>query len=161
MSIEIIEIKFEKYDNINELEKEDSLLLEKAREVTSFAYAPYSNFNVGAAARLVSGEIFTGTNQENASFSVGICAERTLLSAVSSLSENSPIESMAISYKNNNGESDHPISPCGVCRQALIEYEDRFKSPIRLILGGQNGIIYIFENAVSLLPLAFTRSELK
>lgn len=161
MSKGIIEIRYEIFNDINELKEEDSFLLTKAREVTSSAYAPYSNFHVGAVARLISGEIFSGTNQENASFTVGICAERTLLSAISALSQNSPIESMAISYQNKNGDSDHPISPCGVCRQALIEYEDRFKSPVRLILGGQKGMVYVFENAASLLPLAFTRSELK
>ena len=152
---------FEIYDSIDELTEEDAWLLNEAREVTGNAYAPYSHFHVGAVAKLANGEIVAGSNQENASFPVGLCAERVLLASASSLYPNIPIESMAISYQSDNGDSNHPIAPCGICRQSLQEYESRVKHPIRLILGGMEGKIYIIPKSSSLLPLAFTSEELK
>ena len=144
-----------------ELSKEDATLLEKAREITSLAYAPYSTFYVGAAALLSNGEIVTGTNQENASFPVGICAEQVTLSAISSLyPHGQAISTMAISYQGKGIKSDHPISPCGVCRQALVEHEVRTKQTIRIILSGLEGEVYIIPDAHSLLPLAFSPDEL-
>lgn len=154
-------IAFEEYDSISDLNKEDADLLKKAQEVTSKAYAPYSHFHVGACARLVNGEYVTGTNQENASFPVGLCAERVLLSGISSFYPDIAIEAIAISYASDSAESDHPVAPCGVCRQTLVEYEERMKHPIRLILGGMKGKIIIVENTLSLLPFAFNSSELK
>jgi cytidine deaminase len=152
---------FDVYDSIDELTEEDAWLLNEAREVTQHAYAPYSNFYVGAVAKLANGEIVAGSNQENASFPVGLCAERVLLASASSLYPKVPIESLAISYQAGNGNSDHPISPCGICRQSLQEFEMRVKHPIRLILGGMEGKIYVIPKASSLLPLAFTSDELK
>ena len=149
------------FDNIEDLYPEDALLLRKAQNITGNAYAPYSDFHVGAVARMVDGNFITGTNQENASYPIGICAERVLLSAASSVYPNLAIDTIAISYNNLHGESDHPIAPCGVCRQSLHEYEDRMKHPIRLILGGKTGKIFVIEKASQLLPLAFTRDELK
>jgi len=152
---------FEVYESISDLNDEDQWLLSEAREVTQHAYAPYSNFQVGAIARLANGEIVAGSNQENASFPVGLCAERVLLASAASLFPKVPIDTMAISYHNNNGESNHPISPCGMCRQALNEYEQRVKHPIRLILGGLEGKVYIIEKADMLLPLSFNAEDLK
>jgi cytidine deaminase len=118
---------YEIYGSIDELNKDDAQLLQEARNVTSDAYAPYSNFFVGAVAKLKNGIIVKGANQENASFPAGICAERVLLSSVSSQHPRSIIESIAISYDNRNSEtkSNLPISPCGICRQTLVEYEQR------------------------------------
>ncbi|TAL46842.1 MAG: cytidine deaminase [Chitinophagaceae bacterium] len=155
-----IEVSYEVYDDINELTQQDAWLLNEAREVTNQAYAPYSNFNVGAVAKLSNGEIVAGTNQENASFPAGLCAERVLLASASTLYPNVPVEVMAISYHSINGSSDQPVTPCGICRQTLREYEDRMKHPIRLILGGLEGKIFVFEKAGSLLPLAFTGEAL-
>lgn len=152
---------FEVYDSIDELKKEDAWLLNEARGVTEAAYAPYSNFNVGAVAKLVNGEIVAGTNQENASYPVGLCAERVLLASASTLYPNVAIDTMAISYDNNNGESNHPISPCGMCRQYLVEYEERVKQPIRLILSGMEGRVYVIEKATNMLPLSFGGTDLK
>jgi cytidine deaminase len=154
------EFSFEVYENIDELATDDQRLLNEAREVTKKAYAPYSNFHVGAAAKLSNGETVTGSNQENASFPVGICAERVLLGVVSSLHPNASIETVAVSYRSKNINSDHPISPCGMCRQALQEFELRGGNPIRLVLGGMEGKIYIIESATQLLPLAFSGEEL-
>jgi cytidine deaminase len=154
------EFSFEVYDTSDELAADDQQLLNAAREVTRKAYAPYSNFYVGAAAKLSNGKTVTGSNQENASFPVGMCAERVLLGAASSLYPGTPIETLAVSYQSNVVRSDHPISPCGMCRQALQEFELRAGKPIRLILGGMEGKIYVIESATQLLPLAFSSEEL-
>jgi cytidine deaminase len=152
---------YEIYDSVEELNEQDAQLLQMAKAVTKYAYAPYSNFRVGAAARLQNGQTVTGTNQENASFPAGICAERTLLSAASSLYPGIPIDTLAISYDNGNGPSDRPISPCGICRQSLQEFEQRTGRPIRLLLGGQKGKIFSIPSSGQLLPLAFTADEMK
>jgi cytidine deaminase len=148
------------YNSIDELEKADAELLQKAIEVTSKAYAPYSHFHVGAVARLTSGEYIHGTNQENASYPVGICAERVLLASASTIFPDLPIESMAVSYQSKSMNSDHPIAPCGMCRQSLQEYETRMNHPIRLILGGSEGKIFIIPSVSYLLPFSFTGNEL-
>ena len=108
----------------------------------------------------MNGEIVAGTNQENASYPVGTCAERVLLGIAATLHPEMEIESIAISYASENIKSDHPISPCGMCRQALLEFETRVKKPIRLILGGQEGKVIIVSKASDLLPFAFTKDEL-
>jgi len=161
MNRETISFTFEVYDSVEELSAEDAWLLQEARKVTTQAYAPYSQFNVGAIARLTNGETVTGTNQENASYPVGLCAERVLLSAASSIYPNVPIETMAISYHNTKGESDRPVTPCGICRQTLAEYQLRLNHPIRLILSGLEGKIYIIPQSNMLLPLSFNSSDLQ
>jgi cytidine deaminase len=160
MKKEVFKFSFEVYDSLEELNEQDAWLLSEAREVTQHAYAPYSHFQVGAVARLSNGEVVAGSNQENASFPVGLCAERVLLASVASLFPKVPIDSIAISYNNENGESNHPISPCGICRQSLLEYESRVNHPIRVILGGLEGKVYIIERAAMLLPLSFTSDDL-
>ena len=154
------EFNYEVFDDISELRKEDADLLAKARAVTKQAYAPYSNFFVGAMAKLDNGEFVAGTNQENASYPVGICAERVLLGNAATLFPGISIDTIAISYDSKEVASDHPISPCGMCRQALLEYETRTEKPIRLILAGQKGKIYIVKTIKFLLPFAFTPDEL-
>lgn len=154
------EFQYEVYNDISELTEKDAWLLNEARVITEQAYAPYSNFHVGAVAMLTNGEIVAGTNQENASYPVGICAERVLLGNAATVYPNINIETIAISYNSEDVKSDHPISPCGMCRQALLEYETRLKKPIRLILGGMEGKIQIIKTASFLLPFAFTSDEL-
>ena len=155
------EFNYKVFDSIDELPEDLRWLLNEARQVTENAYAPYSNFQVGAIAKLANGEKVSGSNQENASFPVGLCAERVLLASVSSQFPKVPIETIAISYKSENVKSDHPISPCGICRQSLQEYEQRVDHPIKLILGGMTGPVYIIDSASRLLPLAFTSEELR
>ncbi|HMW66318.1 MAG TPA: cytidine deaminase [Chitinophagaceae bacterium] len=155
------EFAYEVYDDSSKLNEQDAWLLNEARQVTQQAYAPYSNFHVGAVAILENGEVVAGTNQENASYPVGTCAERVLLGTLATLHPKVPIVSMAISYNSKEVKSDHPISPCGMCRQALLEYEGRVQKPIRLILGGMEGEIFLIQSASLLLPLAFSSSELK
>jgi len=147
------------YSSIEELVPADVALLVSAREVTRNAYAPYSKFLVGAVAALANGETVNGTNQENASYPVGICAERVLLSCIATQHPGIAVNTIAISYNNVNGESDHPISPCGICRQSLAEYEERVNHPIRIILSGMSGEVYIIEKASQLLPLSFSAND--
>jgi len=154
-------VSFDEYLDINALNDQDALLLKTAREATTLSYAPYSKFQVGAAARLKNGIILKGSNQENASSPVGICAERVLLSVCSSLYPGVPISEMAISYNNILGDSHKPISPCGMCRQSLSEYETIVNHNIRLILGGSEGKVFLFENASDLLPLSFSNLDMK
>jgi cytidine deaminase len=155
------EFNYKVYDNIAELPEEQQWLLNEAREVTANAYAPYSNFQVGAVAKMANGEIVAGSNQENASFPVGLCAERVLLASVSSLFPKVPIDTIAISYRSEHQKSDHPISPCGICRQSLQEFESRVNHPVQLVLGGMEGPVYVIDSASRLLPLAFTSDELR
>lgn len=154
---------FEVIDDINDLAKEDGALLLEARKITQKAYAPYSNFLVGAAGICNNGEMVFGTNQENASYPVGICAERVLLASASMLQTEEPIKTIAISYNNlsGNGESDRPVSPCGMCRQSLAEYEERTMQPIRLILSGMEGKVMVIESASQLLPFSFGGGDMK
>ncbi|MEO6556641.1 MAG: cytidine deaminase [Ferruginibacter sp.] len=161
MNKEEVRFGFDSYESSKELEAVDAALVAAAREVTAKAYAPYSNFLVGAVAKLENGEMISGTNQENASYPVGICAERVLLSSASMLYTNIPIMTMAIAYNNLNGESNRPVSPCGMCRQFISEYEQLMKQPIRLILTGMTGKVIIIEKASLLLPLSFGSDDLK
>ena len=160
MTIQDIRISFETYPSIEELAPQDAELLKLARKATSDAYAPYSRFRVGAAGRLPDGGVVTGSNQENASFPAGLCAERVLLSASASFHPDLNIDTMAISYEGDGIDSGHPLAPCGVCRQALVEHEERYGKPIRLILAGMHGEIQIFSSASILLPMRFSGKEL-
>jgi cytidine deaminase len=151
---------YQVYDSMEELEARDADLLKKAIEISRQAYAPYSHFHVGAVARLITGEFIHGTNQENASYPVGICAERVLLASASTIFPDVAIESIAISYHSKEVKSDHPVAPCGMCRQSLHEYEGRMKHPIRLILGGAEGKIYVIPTVSYLLPFSFSGTDL-
>lgn len=142
------------------LNEEDAALLQQARKTTKKAYAPYSKFNVACAAKLANGRTIVGTNQENASYPVSICAERTLLSSVGTQYADEPIVTLAVTYHSLNGKSDTPISPCGMCRQALSEYEKRSGQSIRLLLSGMEGPVYIINTIKDLLPLAFSEEDL-
>lgn len=155
------QFEYEVHTDIDTLHEVDRNLLIKAREITQTAYAPYSKFHVGAVALLDSGEITFGSNQENGSFPVGICAERVLMSAAAMQFPGKAIVTMAIAYHNYNGKSDVPVSPCGMCRQAIHEFEERTQWPIRLILSGMQGNVIVIEQASMLLPLSFDGDVLK
>jgi cytidine deaminase len=160
--IQHLSFEYEVYTSSDLLSKEDAFLLQQARSITTQSYAPYSKFHVGAAALLTNGEIITGTNQENASYPVAICAERVLLSALSSRFPGAAVTTMAISFHNHkNNKSRHPISPCGMCRQALVEHQFHFGQTIRLILSGQEGEVYLIKDASSLLPLGFSADDMQ
>ena len=137
----------------------DPELLAAAEAVRARAYAPYSNFHVGAALRMGGGTIVTGNNQENASFPAGICAERTALHAAMSHEPEGVVKAIAVVVPSITGE--RPVSPCGICRQALLEQEHRQGSPMRVLLAVPGGTVYELENARQLLPLSFDASFLK
>lgn len=153
--------EYEVLASARELPADDAQLLQQARMITKQSYAPYSQFQVGAAARLTNGQTITGTNQENASYPVSICAERVLLSALASLYPGVAVATMAISFRHLKGSSQHPISPCGMCRQALVEHQIHFKQAIRLILSGQEGEVIVIQDAATLLPLGFSANDMR
>ncbi|MBS1580800.1 MAG: cytidine deaminase [Bacteroidetes bacterium] len=140
------------------LPKEDRQLLELAAKAARNAYAPYSKFKVGAALRMEEGEVVPGSNQENASFPAGICAERTALHAALAVMPDSTVECMAIVVPQVRGS--RPVTPCGICRQALVEQERRQKGPIRLLMGVMRGPVIETFSADTLLPLSFDSSHL-
>ncbi|HUM48425.1 MAG TPA: cytidine deaminase [Chitinophagales bacterium] len=156
-----ITITYKELENINELPVQFQQLLLKAKEAISDSYAPYSNFHVGAAALLENGVLMKGSNQENASSPVGICAERVALSAVSALYPNVPVVALAISVKPKNHSLNEPVAPCGLCRQSILEYEERFHKPIQVIFQGESGKIVWIDSAKSLLPFSFGKDHLK
>ena len=143
------------YENLRELASTKQELVNKAIKATQHAYAPYSKFSVGCAILLENKQIITGTNVENASYPVGICAERTALSHVVSNHPNERIRSMAISYLSEK-VSDEVIFPCGMCRQFILECQQRNQAPIEVILHAPNGKIILVPNAADLLPFGFT-----
>lgn len=156
-----IPFRYEIVSDVALLSEADAALIKEARLHTEQSYAPYSAFHVAAAGLLKNGVIVRGTNQENASYPVSICAERVLLSAAASLYPGVALVSMAISYHNLKGSSNRPITPCGVCRQSLVEHQHHYQQAIRLLLTGQTGEIYIIEDAATLLPLGFTAEDMK
>ena len=139
----------------HELSAEEQKLTESALEATHRSYAPYSNFHVGAAVLLENDVIVTGTNQENVAYPSGLCAERTALFYANSQYPDVAIKALAIvGCSQHEGTNHTPISPCGACRQVMIETEKRFGKPIKLLLCGAEEV-YVCESASSLLPLSF------
>lgn len=137
-----------------ELSADDRELVEKAMSATANSYSPYSKFKVGAAARLADGTIVIGANQENAAFPSGLCAERTAIFAAQANHPDQPVCALAIAARNDNGFLHSPITPCGACRQVILGIEDRYKTPVRILLYGVSGV-YILKSVKDLLPLSF------
>jgi cytidine deaminase len=152
--------KYKEFDTDEELDAADRELLNVAKKVVMNAYAPYSQFKVGAAVRLESGKIVLGTNVENAAFPSGICAERSALSNASSNYPGDKPVALAIAALNESGLTTDPVSPCGNCRQVIAEEEYRNGNNIRIILKGKNKIRMI-EKGGDLLPLQFNMKNLK
>ena len=141
---------------MEELDENDRLLVEMAIEATGRSYAPYSRFNVGAAVRLASGETFGGCNQENAAYGVAMCAERAALFAAGAERPEVAVEAIAIAARNAEGElTEEPVSPCGVCRQAMVETETRYHRRLRILLHGRRHTLVI-DGVGTLMPLAFS-----
>lgn len=154
-----ININIEEY-TFDELSADDKQLVEEAIKATENSYAPYSKFNVGAAIRLGDGRIIRGANQENAAYPVGLCAERTAIFAAQANYPEQPIVALAITAKNINGLMQHPISPCGSCRQVILEIEERYKQPMRILLHGTDKTFAI-KSVRDLLPLCFVESDMR
>ncbi|MCP4124649.1 MAG: cytidine deaminase [Bacteroidetes bacterium] len=146
---------------------ERSALSEKIQELINAAelailssHAPYSNFHVGAALLLGDKTIVPGSNQENASFPIGFCAERTALAAKISSAPKEKITAIAIATLNRDGKALPPIAPCGMCRQALLEEELRQQSPIKVYLLGNESEVMVLPNVAELLPFRFDHKVL-
>lgn len=127
----------------------------KAQQAREHAYAPYSHFRVGAALRLASGEIILGSNQENAAFPSGLCAERVAVFSAGANFPNQTITDLAITVRAESHEVTEAIAPCGACRQSLAEYEQKQKSPINIYFMGETGQIFKVASVMDLLPLGF------
>jgi cytidine deaminase len=152
---------YDVYDSINDIKESDASLLKKAIALTGTAYAPYSKFNVSAVARLSNGELVTGTNQENASYPIGLCAERVAVFAAAANFPGVKIKAIAITALSKQFLIDKPITPCGSCRQAIAEYEHRYNNPIRLIMTGETGKVLVADSIVHFLPYQFNGDDLK
>ena len=145
----------------DELSAEEQQLVEAAKEATTRSYAPYSHFHVGAAALLANGEIISGTNQENAAYPSGICAERTTLFYANSQHPQQAVKALAIAARTSEGHwTETPISPCGACRQVMTETENRFGKPMKVLLCSAQEV-FVIESAKDLLPVSFGREDLK
>lgn len=140
-----------------ELTADDQQLAQLAIASADHAYAPYSRFHVGAAVRLANGVLLPGCNQENAAFTAGICAERSAIFAAGAQYPDQPITTIAIAAKDANGMlTELPVSPCGTCRQVIVETEKRFATTMRLILCGSS-CVYVIEDGIrALMPLSFS-----
>lgn len=148
------------FDSLEELPKEALLLMNKATEARKNAYAPYSNFTVGAALQLDNHIIITGNNQENASYPSGLCAERTAIYYANAQYPNARILRMAITAGSKTTRTQSPIPPCGACRQAIAEYEIKQASPIEIYFMGETGKVAKSDSLSNLLPLIFDKSVL-
>lgn len=155
-----ISITYTELESIEELDAVDRNLLLRAIGACDNAYAPYSSFKVGAALLLENGEIVCGSNQENAAYPSGLCAERVAMFAASAEYPGVAFTAIAITAKAKGFVINYPVSPCGACRQVMAEYENTGKKPLRVILKGESGKIIIIKNSTNLLPLAFSSTNL-
>lgn len=145
----------------SELADYQSRLIEKAKEAAIKAYAPYSQFQVGAALLLESGEIITGNNQENSAYPSGLCAERVAIFYANANHKNAKYKAIAISAKKRASDHFISVTPCGSCRQVLSEYEGKQEQKIEMIMAGDDGQYYISESVENLLPFQFSDKYLK
>lgn len=146
---------------LDELSEADRALMDAAKAMTANAYAPYSQFRVGAALRLANGEVVRGSNQENVAYPSGLCAERVAIFAASSQFPDVAVETMAIAANTDKFAITGPLTPCGGCRQVLMEYRQRQETPMRILLSGAGDEVWVFEDVTSLLPFAFRADGLK
>ncbi len=160
LTMATFQFNYQHLQDADELSEKYTTLLIKAREITANAYAPYSKFNVGAAVLLGNGEIILGVNIENASYPVGICAERSALASAISQFPAEEIVAIAISYLAPSGDNKKPAFPCGMCRQFISECEDRNKKEITLILSAMQGEVMVIQTAKHLLPFSFGGDDL-
>lgn len=152
---------YELHDNDQGLSGDYQKLIAAAKVITQNAYAPYSQFKVGAAILLENGIIVTGNNQENMAFPSGLCAERVAMFYAGSQYPNQKIKAIAIAVDPENFKVEQPLAPCGSCRQAMLEYELKQKEPIDALLTGQSGNVIHIQGIQSLLPLHFIEERLK
>lgn len=145
----------------DELSGADKAVVDAARAATANSYAVYSNFSVGAAVRLGNGTVVSGSNQENAAYPSGLCAERTTLFWANSQYPKEPVEVLAIAARSAQGELEFPITPCGACRQVMLETEKRFGNKMKIILYGTRQCYVIDDGVRALMPLSFDSDSLE
>ena len=145
----------------DELSGADKAVVDAARAATANSYAVYSNFSVGAAVRLGNGTVVSGSNQENAAYPSGLCAERTTLFWANSQYPKEPVEVLAIAARSAQGELEFPITPCGACRQVMLETEKRFGKKMKIILYGTRQCYVIDDGVRALMPLSFDSDSLE
>ncbi len=145
---------------LEELNEQERHLIERAKEATNNSYAKYSHFYVGAAVLLADGKVVIGANQENAAFPSGLCAERTAIFSAQANYPEQAVKTLAIAARNERGFQPSPISPCGACRQVILEMEDRYQLPVRILLYGTEGTA-VFGSIKDLLPLSFVDASMK
>jgi cytidine deaminase len=154
-------LAYTEYSSIDELNTEEKDLLQKAHKAVESSYAPYSKFHVGAAVKLEDGTIVLGSNQENAAYPSGLCAERVALFAASAQHPNLAVTAIAITVHSEKAIINEPLPPCGACRQVMSEYEYKGGHDMKVILQGETGNIQIIDRADTLLPLTFNPEHLK
>lgn len=148
------------YNNTEELPVEINQLMQKAIATRKKAYAPYSKFRVGASILLDNGVTVEGSNQENAAYPSGLCAERVAIFYAGSMYPEAKILKIAISATSDNFVSSTPIPPCGSCRQSVSEYEQKQQSPIAIYFMGEEGEVYKSNSIADLLPFSFSKEFL-
>ncbi len=151
--LKITYLVFEHPTQLSQMERD---LLAAAKNALENSYSPYSNFKVGAAALMENGAIINSSNYENASYPLSVCAEHSALITAANHFPDIPVLALAITVKNPKRVIEQPALPCGSCRQVIRETEERNGQKIKLILQGETGPVYIFENGDSILPMAFT-----
>ena len=161
MNTKEIKIKITEFTGTSELPEEEQNLLQQAAKSASNSYAPYSEFHVGAAVLLENGDVICGSNQENAAYPSGLCAERVAMFYANSKYPGVKVKALAISAHADHFLVDKPISPCGTCRQVIAETENRQKSKIRILMQGETGPVNMVEGIDNLLPLTFYEEKLK
>lgn len=154
-------IEIEDYQNFDELNNSDRKLLDRAQLACKTAYAPYSQFKVGAAVLLENGEIVSGNNQENAAYPSGLCAERVAMYYASANYPNVPMLAIAVAVESEEVKFTKPLAPCGSCRQVMAEYEHLYQIKMRVILSEPSGRVQIINGISDLLPFTFNAKELK
>lgn len=161
MNKKVLSTEWEVISSSQDLSQEEQELLNAAKEAVNNAYAPYSQFSVGAALRIEDGTIIKGNNQENAAYPSGLCAERVAFFWAGANYPGKKITTVAITAKSDIVKTDHPITPCGACRQSMLEYELNQKSDITIIMQGSSGLIYRMIGVKQLLPLYFNEDGLR
>lgn len=148
-----------KVHKIEECNEEDKLLIESAQKATELSYAPYSEYKVGAAVLLDNGIIINGSNQENAAYPSGTCAERTALFYANSQYPDVPVNTVAIAAFNKGDFTDDVCTPCGACRQVFVEVQTRAKKPVRILMCSKNEV-YEVDSVQAILPLSFDKTSM-
>lgn len=155
------EFEYFEFESLDELSEAGKILMQSAIAARKDAYAPYSNFQVGAAAILENGQTVIGNNQENACYPAGVCAERVAILHAAAKYPGVAIKAIAISATSTKHKVNRPVSSCGICRQSMAEYEQKQKAPIEIFMMGEAGPVIKCNSVLDLIPFAFDNSFLK